>query len=137
MRSPIAPGTIVPALMAFVAYPGYSQPWPPMRIAGAIVSLIAFTLLILSRIQLGRAFSVSPQAKHLVTSGIYSRLRNPLYVFLQLLLFGLALFFMTWWPLVVAAILLPLQVLQARRESAVLLAAFGDQYTLYRQQTWF
>jgi protein-S-isoprenylcysteine O-methyltransferase Ste14 len=30
-----------------------------------------------------------------------------------------------------------LQIIRARREAAVLEAAFGEDYRLYRRQTWF
>jgi protein-S-isoprenylcysteine O-methyltransferase Ste14 len=50
-------------------------------------------LLTISRIQLGDSFSVSPQAKQLVTrGGLYSRIRNPIYVFGTIVFAGPFLF---------------------------------------------
>jgi protein-S-isoprenylcysteine O-methyltransferase Ste14 len=63
-----------------------------MRIAGLAIMLVAFPLLTVARVQLGDAFSVTPQARQLVTHGLYSRIRNPVYVFGLLGLFGVVLY---------------------------------------------
>ena len=56
-------------------------PWDLQRLGGAILAFVSLCLLGVSRFQLGRSFSVTPQARALVTRGIYSRIRNPIYVF--------------------------------------------------------
>ncbi len=112
-------------------------PWPPLRVAGALLCLTAFALVSLARYQLGRAFSVTAQARHLVTTGLYARFRNPIYVFAELFLAGLALVLRSWWPFVILLAALPLQVARARKEADVLEAAFGEEYRRYRNRTWF
>lgn len=57
------------------------EPWTPMRIAGAVIGLPSLLLLLLARIELGGAFSVRPKAQALVTHGLYSWMRNPIYFF--------------------------------------------------------
>jgi protein-S-isoprenylcysteine O-methyltransferase Ste14 len=37
----------------------------------------------------------------------------------------------------VTAILLPLQIVRARKEEQVLRQAFGEEYNRYKQHTWF
>jgi len=39
--------------------------------------------------------------------------------------------------LAVLLVIIPLQIIRARREAAVLEAKFGDAYREYRQRTWF
>ena len=39
--------------------------------------------------------------------------------------------------LLLLLVLVPVQVLRARREAAVLEARFGDTYRDYRKRTWF
>ena len=39
--------------------------------------------------------------------------------------------------LVVLFVLIPMQIIRARREAAVLEAKFGDAYREYRKRTWF
>ena len=51
-------------------------PWTPAHIAGAAIALPSFLLVVVARMQLGRAFSVTAKASTLVTTGLYSRIRN-------------------------------------------------------------
>lgn len=120
-----------------LAWHGRHEPWPPVRIVGAVICLLAFALVSLARYQLGRSFSISAQARRLVTTGLYARLRNPIYVFAELALAGFALYLQSWWPFVAMLAVVPLQVARARREAAVLEAAFGEEYRRYRTRTWF
>jgi protein-S-isoprenylcysteine O-methyltransferase Ste14 len=39
--------------------------------------------------------------------------------------------------LAILLVLIPMQIIRARREAAVLEAKFGDAYREYRKQTWF
>ncbi len=91
----------------------------------------------LARFQLGRAFSIRAKATRLVTTGLYARLRNPIYVFGCFFFLGIAMF-IPFWPLLLALIIvIPMQIVRARREAAVLEASFGEEYRRYRRQTWF
>ena len=60
---------------------GYAhEPWTPVRIAAVIFGLPSLVLLIVARIELGGSFSVRPKAQALVTHGLYSRVRHPIYI---------------------------------------------------------
>lgn len=113
------------------------QPWPPMRIAGAVVFAVGLGMWTVARLQLGASFSVQAKAKRLVTTGLYSRIRNPIYVAGQMMFVGAALFLPSWIPLVVVAVTVPMQVVRARKEAEVLREAFGEEYEAYRRGTWF
>jgi len=118
----------------FLLGPG---PHGPARIAGLLFGLIGLAGVILSRYTLGRSFSVAPKATALVTRGIYSRVRNPIYISGEILLVGLVL--IVWRPALffILLLLIPVQILRARREAAVLEATFGNAYREYRKRTWF
>jgi protein-S-isoprenylcysteine O-methyltransferase Ste14 len=58
---------------------------------GLLLGLIGLTGVILSRYTLGRSFSITPKATTLVTNGVYSRIRNPIYIFGMVFLVGLIL----------------------------------------------
>lgn len=104
---------------------------------GLLLAAICFPLWLAARRQLGTAFSVTPEARHLVTSGLYSKIRHPIYVFGGLAYFG-ALLALQSWPLLAAWVSLnPIQVLRARREGRVLAEAFGAEYQAYVAKTWF
>ena len=114
-----------------------SLPWTPWRIAGIAIALPAFVLLVIARIELGRAFSVSAKASILVTSGIYSRIRNPIYVFSAIMFFGLIIWTGRPLLLLVMVALIPMQIFRSRKEQQVLTDKFGDEYLAYKRQTWF
>jgi protein-S-isoprenylcysteine O-methyltransferase Ste14 len=46
------------------------------------------------------------------------------------------MFIPTWWPLALLLLIIPMQIVRARREAAVLEAEFGDEYRRYRAGTW-
>jgi protein-S-isoprenylcysteine O-methyltransferase Ste14 len=106
-------------------------------VAGIILAAIAFPLWIVARMQLGSAFSIMPQARGLVTSGLYSRIRHPVYVFGTLASLSALLALQVWRLFALGVALVPISLLRARREEQVLEAAFGEEYRRYREQTWF
>jgi protein-S-isoprenylcysteine O-methyltransferase Ste14 len=107
------------------------------RPIGLLLGLIGLAGVILSRYTLGPSFSVAPKATALVTSGIYSRIRNPIYVFVMVFVVGLILMVGRPYLLGILLVLIPVQIIRARREAAVLEAKFGDAYREYRKRTWF
>jgi protein-S-isoprenylcysteine O-methyltransferase Ste14 len=111
--------------------------WSTAQVIGAVIASISFPLFLLARWQLGSSFSVKAKASRLVTTGLYSRIRNPIYLFGGLFIIGLSLFVSVWGPLVVALVIVPLQVVRARREERVLAEAFGEEYERYKSKTWF
>lgn len=112
-------------------------PWTPFRIAGIAIALPSLILFAIARIELGRSFSIEAKATNLVTTGLYSRIRNPIYFFGALMILGIIIWTGKPLLLVVYVILIPLQVVRARKESSILEARFGDAYLDYKKKTWF
>jgi protein-S-isoprenylcysteine O-methyltransferase Ste14 len=125
------------AMEAYIFWQHRAEPWPPMRIIGASMMVFGLFTWTLARVQLGNSFSVTAKATALVTHGLYSRIRNPIYVFGSIMIAGVMLFFLKPEGLLIFLAIIPMQIIRARKESAVLEAAFGDAYRQYRQQTWF
>jgi protein-S-isoprenylcysteine O-methyltransferase Ste14 len=126
------------AIAVAVIFAAFSHlPWTGRRIAGAALAVPSFILWLLSRIQLGSSFSIRPQAKGLVTQGLYSKIRNPVYVFGSIFIAGIILYSGQPVFLLIFAVIIPMQVIRARKEANVLEAAFGDAYREYRKKTWF
>jgi protein-S-isoprenylcysteine O-methyltransferase Ste14 len=121
----------------FVLVWQHEGPWKTHQLAGLAVMLPSFLLWGLARWQLGESFSIRAQAKALVTHGLYSRIRNPVYFFGSLVIVGVLVYFGNPWLFLIFLALIPVQVLRARKESQVLEAAFGDEYRAYKRQTWF
>ncbi|MGC1952289.1 MAG: methyltransferase, partial [Gammaproteobacteria bacterium] len=102
-----------------------------------LLSAVSVLLWVVARRQLGDAFSAMPEARHLVTHGLYARIRHPIYVFGCLAYFG-SLLALQVWPILIAWLALtPIEVVRARREDRVLAEAFGSAYVAYRGKTWF
>ena len=108
-----------------------------LRVTGAAIAAVSCVLMIAARFQLGRSFAVTAQAKELVVRGLYAKIRNPIYVFGGLLLFGMAVAVQRPFLFLLFLVLVPLQILRARREARVLEEKFGDRYRAYRAATWF
>lgn len=124
------------AVLALV-YKSLHVRWPLPSTIGVALLLAVLAWVAVARFQLGKAFSVTPQARQLVTTGLYARIRNPIYVASPFLLLSLALVLLHWWPLLLLVVIIPLQIVRARREGSVLRAAFGAEYERYRAKTWF
>jgi protein-S-isoprenylcysteine O-methyltransferase Ste14 len=115
----------------------WGLPWTASRIAGLAIAIPSLLLLALARIQLGRAFSVQAKATMLVTTGLYSRIRNPIYIFGALTVAGFILWANQPWGLLIFGVMIPMQVARSRKEERVLTEKFGAQYLEYKRQTWF
>jgi len=113
-------------------------PVSPRYIIGLSIGAIGFVLWMVARQQLGKSFTVSAQANALVTTGLYSKIRNPIYFFGGVAFVGVFLAWGNMYALVgVIALYFVMQTLRARKESAVLEQAFGDEYRRYKASTWF
>lgn len=111
--------------------------WTAARLAGLCIALPAAVLLFTARWQLGESFSITPQARELVTHGLYAKIRNPIYVFSGLLVLGILISLQYRYALLPLLVLIPIQIVRARQEAGVLEARFGEQYRKYREGTWF
>jgi protein-S-isoprenylcysteine O-methyltransferase Ste14 len=115
----------------------WELPFTPWRIAGLAITIPAYLLFIVAHLQLGRSFSVKAKATALVTTGIYARIRNPIYVFSALMIAGVIIWAGRPWFLLIFAVLIPLQIYRTRKEEQVLTGKFGAAYLEYKQKTWF
>ena len=77
------------------------------------------------------------KAHHLVATGLYAKIRHPIYVF-GTSAFLLVLLALQGWPgLAIWAVLIPIQLVRAGREDRVLAQGFGAEYEAYRRSTGF
>jgi protein-S-isoprenylcysteine O-methyltransferase Ste14 len=132
-------GTLLVILFAAIVFAtkASGMAWTPWHIAGVAIAAPALVLLVIARLQLGRAFSIEAKASTLVTSGLYARIRNPIYLFGALMIAGFIVFAAQPWFLLILAVVIPLQIVRSRKEAKVLEDKFGDEYRAYVQKTWF
>jgi len=113
----------------------------PLKINLGIILKIAGMIIGLSGIIIGFVATIHKkgyaETDQLITSGIYSRLRNPMYLGIILIHIGLPLFFESMISLLSAFIWIPMIMLWKYWEEKHLEKKFGEQYGNYKNKTWF
>jgi protein-S-isoprenylcysteine O-methyltransferase Ste14 len=109
-------------------------PWTLMRLLGLLLILIGLGLLTLARFQFEKEFSKHPGV---VTRGMYSRVRHPIYMFSFIAFAGLMLYLNELRGILLLLPILLVQLYRARREEQELEVLYGEHYRRYKQQTWF
>ncbi|HTW60566.1 MAG TPA: isoprenylcysteine carboxylmethyltransferase family protein [Terracidiphilus sp.] len=137
MKTNVATMVVIVVAVVVFLWNALAYPPTPMRLAGLALVIPAFLLFLVARMQLGDAFSLQARASELVTTGIYARIRNPIYVFGGLMLAGAIIWAQRPFFLLIFAVLIPLQIVRVRKEEQVLEAKFGTAYLEYKRKTWF
>lgn len=127
----------VAVFLAFGAFVVTHATWHARQVIGISIAIIGFALWMTARFQLGGSFTVTAQARKLVTTGLYSKFRNPIYLFGGIAFAGL--FIVIGDPILFLMFLLfySHQLLRIRKEGKVLEQAFGEEYLRYKAKTWF
>jgi protein-S-isoprenylcysteine O-methyltransferase Ste14 len=120
-------------VVAAVLYGPRGSPW----YVGLCLAAVSTPFWLAAKWQLGEAFSVRPEARRLVTRGLYAKLRHPVYVFGGLAFMSALLALLGWGALTIWAVVAVVELRRARREERVLADRFGAEYEAYRESTWF
>ncbi len=132
---------MLPLLYAILAAAFFVYTFPDdvsaHHVIGVIVTGLSFALWIVSRVQLGNAFSLAPKSKFIVSTGIYSKLRHPVYYFSITAVLGLAVYSLNAFVFVALVALILVEIIRIRAEEKLLLSSFGKQYLEYKKSTWF
>jgi protein-S-isoprenylcysteine O-methyltransferase Ste14 len=122
--------------LAFMAYLFMHWQWSARYITGMAIGAIGFVLWMVAREQLGASFTVTAQARKLVTTGLYSKFRHPIYYFGGVGFIGLFIALGRIIPLVCFVAGYTFQLFRALKEESVLEQAFGDEFRRYKAATW-
>jgi protein-S-isoprenylcysteine O-methyltransferase Ste14 len=125
------------AFATFIAFLISRHDYGARFFIGMAIATVGIALWVLARIQLGSSFAVTAQAKKLVTTGLYSKIRNPIYLFGGIGYVGLFVALGNWTWLGVFLLLYTYQIPRIKKEERVLEEAFGDEYRQYKASTWF
>lgn len=106
------------------------------HVIGALIALVSFMLWITARMQLGDSFSITPKANHLVTTGLYSKFRHPVYYFSITAMIGINIFMWSFTITPLVVVLIGIELVRIRQEERVLAQAFGRKYRGYKRRTW-
>ncbi len=90
---------------------------------------------ILAALDLGRSLSIMPEARRLVTSGIYGLIRHPLYLGETVAFVGVFLQIRSWTALILVLVQFYFQLRRMIWEETILSAAFAE-YDQYRLHSW-
>lgn len=123
--------------ISFLIWEFWTPRFSSLRLVGLVVLVPSLLLLTIARLQLGNAFSISPEARELVSHGLYSKIRNPVYVFSAFVIAALFLYINMPLLLLAFVVVIPIQIVRAKAEASVLEKKFGDAYRSYRARTWF
>lgn len=124
-------------MLAWQMWQHAPSPWTWRQTAGLSLAIFGYSFWLVAHKQLGTSFSLTPQARALVTRGLYSKIRNPIYVFGAISIAGLALYWNRAYFLWAFVVLIPVQAWRARKEARVLEEKFGEEYRAYSRKTWF
>jgi protein-S-isoprenylcysteine O-methyltransferase Ste14 len=103
--------------------------------ASTVLILVGTIISILVIFDLGRSLSVMPEARKLVTSGLYLRVRHPLYLAAEIGVLGIFLQFRSWQGLLILAVHFYFQIRRMDWEEGILAKAFPG-YAEYKQRTY-
>jgi protein-S-isoprenylcysteine O-methyltransferase Ste14 len=112
-------------------------------IAGNALMVLGFLIAVLGAREMVRSrtsFHPGAKASALVTSGVYQRTRNPMYLSFLFFMIGLGLALPNPWLILLAPVLLIyMQERVIKREEGYLSARFGAEYDAYRAKVrrWF
>lgn len=134
-------GMVMPLLYLFTSWLDYAKYELPNWTGWVGTAVFAGAILMLwrSHADLGRNFSPTLQirAEHLlVTSGVYSRIRHPMYTAHLLWAIGQGLLLSNWlagWAFLVLSV--PLYIVRIPKEERMMLEHFGEQYRQYMGRT--
>lgn len=123
--------------LVFLGFAAVTGPQGLPWVVGLVLAVVTVPFWFVARWQLGASFSVSAQARKLVTTGLYSKLRHPVYVFGSVGWLGALMMLLGWQAIIIWVIVVAIELLRVRREEKVLADTFGAEYEEYRRSTWF
>lgn len=110
-----------------------------LQVLGIVLYMIGYAMFVAGRLALkehfAEAWAPSKLGKNFVSSGIYSRIRHPLYSGGIIYLTALVMFFQTWFGLVVVIPAFMIMVRAASKEEKFLKEKFGKEYELYMKRS--
>jgi protein-S-isoprenylcysteine O-methyltransferase Ste14 len=127
---------ILVLVLGYLAYV-YHRKFDRLDYFGASLIIISITTWLIARYQLGDAFSIFPQSKTIVSKGLYSKIRHPIYLSSIIASLGLCLMYKETWAYFVWLLLIILQALRAKKEEEILTRRFPEKYQAYKKSTWF
>jgi protein-S-isoprenylcysteine O-methyltransferase Ste14 len=105
--------------------------------ASILIIVFGLVIWIIAKKEMGK-ITINIIPTKLITTGIYSKIRHPLYLGVKLVFLGFALLFKSIIGIILVFIMLiPLHSYRAKKEEQELVKKFGKRYILYKKKTLF
>ena len=101
------------------------------KVIGCVLFAVAIAITIAAHRVQKQAYRKAKDITSLVTNGIYSRSRHPIYLAFIVMNIAIVFVFGNLWLMIVALPFMVLWHFEARQEEKFLLDKFGDEYTVY------
>lgn len=102
-----------------------------------VISAFFIAFWLMAKHQLGEAFTINPEPKTLITTGLYSYFRHPIYLFTEIANICLALVINNAYLYILLILHIFIQFLRARKEEKLLQNKFKEAYTEHQKKTYF
>jgi protein-S-isoprenylcysteine O-methyltransferase Ste14 len=106
----------------------------PLGIASTLLILTGEGFAIVILMQLRSSFSIMPEARELITSGLYRFVRHPLYLAEEVAAVGSVMQFLSAWTVMLFVLHIAFQLRRIWNEEAVLSQVFPE-YSMYKVKT--
>ena len=109
------------------------------RWLGVVLSALGFTLVFWSGVALGRQYSADvtiQKEHHLITSGVYQRIRHPRYLGVIALSVGVSCVFRSWIGLIASGFFIAALIYRISDEEAAMYKEFGNEWETYCKRSW-
>jgi protein-S-isoprenylcysteine O-methyltransferase Ste14 len=134
--------TLLPRLAGFV---GTYMIWtisffdkndaPALNLASSVLILLGTVMMLVTLRHLGKAFSLTPQARHVVKTGPYRWVRHPLYLWEEIVVVGVVLQYLSIATVVIFLVNIAVQVCRIHYEEDLLRRTCPD-YAGYAASRW-
>jgi len=109
------------------------------RWLGVVLSALGFALVFWSGVALGRQYSADvtiQKEHHLITSGVYQRIRHPRYLGVIALSVGVSCVFRSWIGLIASGFFIAALIYRISDEEAAMYKEFGNEWETYCKPSW-
>jgi protein-S-isoprenylcysteine O-methyltransferase Ste14 len=107
--------------------PGADMVSTLLTLGGTVFAVVVLT-------QLRASFSIMAEARQIVTAGVYSVVRHPLYLAEEIAAIGVVMQFFSLWTAVILALQIGFQLRRMQNEEVILTEIFPE-YPAYRDRT--
>jgi protein-S-isoprenylcysteine O-methyltransferase Ste14 len=132
-RQFIAAGIIVLLGLLSISYGHRYDLTLPSYLPLKVLAVLMIACGILIRILAFKEIRNTRHIKHLVTSGIYARTRNPVYLAFSIIIAGIVLLYLSLFSFIWGLISISIMLWMVKKEETDLQKAFGDSFLRYKR----